>query len=437
MDLIAIAFVFSFLVFFHELGHFLAAKLMGVRVERFSIGFPPRLFGKKIGDTDYCISAIPFGGYVKMSGMIDESLDKDTTGADYEFNSKPVWKRVVIITAGVIMNFIIAIVIMTSLNYTKGKSILPYTEIGAVGKKGVSQKVGFQVKDKIIAINGVGVHTWNSVNKEFINNLNNNINFIVERDGQEITLKYEKQWFAEEKGEILDLAPMPSSKIGEVVSGMPAAEAGMQSGDHIIEIDGANVYNWLDLTKEIRKYPGDSINIKWERNGEIFSAIMSPAPSTETDSSGAMITVGKIGVGYYFEYTPISFSEAVETGFTVTIEMIGLNIKALGWIITGTKSAKEIIGGPIMIAKLAGEAAESGWDNYWAFIAYLSAILAFFNILPIPALDGGHLVILMIEGVRRKPLSVNTVVRIQQVGMAILLTFIVLVLYVDISRIFF
>jgi regulator of sigma E protease len=437
MDLLAVAFVFSFLVFFHELGHFLAAKLMGVRVERFSIGFPPRIFGKKIGDTDYCISAIPFGGYVKMSGMIDESLDKETTGADYEFNSKPVWKRVVIITAGVIMNFIIAIVIMTSLNYSLGKSILPYTEIGAVGTEGIAEKVGFKVKDKIIAVNGVSVNTWNDINKEFIKNLNNDIRFLVERQGQSLFLDYNKEWFAEEKGELLDLAPMPSSKIGEVKPGMPASEAGMQSGDKIIEIAGVGVSNWMELTNEIRKYPGDSITVKWVRNGKILSAVMSPALSTQEDSAGAMITVGKIGVGYYYDHTPISFSEAVASGFTGTIDMIALNIRGLGWILTGVKPAKDVIGGPIMIAKLAGEAAESGWDNYWAFIAYLSAILAFFNILPIPALDGGHLIILFIEGIRRKPLSVNTVVRIQQVGMAILLTFIVLVLYVDISRIFF
>ena len=435
MDIFYIAFVFSFLVFFHELGHFLAAKLMGVRVERFSIGFPPRVFGKKIGDTDYCISAIPFGGYVKMSGMIDESLDKETTGADYEYNSKPVWKRVIIITAGVVMNFIIAIVIMTFLNYSQGMKILPYTEIGAVGNKGVAQKVGFKVNDKILTINGVEVYNWSDVNKEFINNLNKDIRFSIIRDNQTINLDYKKEWFAEEKGEILDLVPMPSSKIGEVVQGMPASEAGMQTGDQIIEIAGIGVSNWMELTKEIRKYPGDSINVKWKRNEEIFSAYMSPSPATETDTSGAMSTVGKIGVSYFYEHVPMSFDEAILSGFTDTFGMIGLTVRGMGWVLTGIKPAKEVLGGPIAIAKMATEAAESGWQGYWSFIAYLSAVLAFFNILPIPALDGGHLVILFIEGIRRKPLPVNTVIKIQQVGMAILLTFIVLVLYIDFSRI--
>ena len=130
---LAIIFVFGLLVLIHELGHFLAAKWMGVRVERFSIGFPPRLFGKKIGDTDYCISAIPLGGYVKMSGMIDESMDTETTGADYEFNSKPVWKRFVIIIAGVVMNFFLAVFILSALNFARGEKVTPYTEIGIIG----------------------------------------------------------------------------------------------------------------------------------------------------------------------------------------------------------------------------------------------------------------------------------------------------------------
>ena len=152
-SIIAVIFVFGLLVLIHELGHFLAAKWMGVRVERFSIGFPPRLFGRKIGETDYCVSAIPLGGYVKLAGMIDESLDTQTSGADYEFNSKPVGKRIVIITAGVVMNFLLAIFVLTLLNFFTGEKIIPSTEIGGVGKSGIAIKVGFKVGDTIKAIN--------------------------------------------------------------------------------------------------------------------------------------------------------------------------------------------------------------------------------------------------------------------------------------------
>jgi regulator of sigma E protease len=149
ITILAIIFVFGILVLIHELGHFLAAKWMGVRVERFSIGFPPRLFGRKIGDTDYCISAIPIGGYVKMSGMIDESMDTKLTGADYEFNSKPVWKRMIIIVAGVVMNLLLAILVLTILNYVQGEKITPFTEIGIVGSEGISQRIGWVKSDTV------------------------------------------------------------------------------------------------------------------------------------------------------------------------------------------------------------------------------------------------------------------------------------------------
>ena len=196
---LAIIFVFGLLVLIHELGHFLAAKWMGVRVERFSIGFPPRLFGKKIGDTDYCISAIPLGGYVKMSGMIDESLDGTLTGADYEFSSKPVWQRIVIITAGVVMNFLLAILILTMVNFIEGEQIAPTTTIGFVGKGGIAQKIGFKKGDEILSIQGEDVHSWNDIQAAFIEHLNERINFRVLRDGKPLNLLYKKEWFKEKK----------------------------------------------------------------------------------------------------------------------------------------------------------------------------------------------------------------------------------------------
>ncbi len=437
MSFLAIIFVFGLLVLIHEFGHFIAAKMMGVRVERFSIGFPPRLFGKKIGDTDYCISAIPLGGYVKMSGMIDESMDTETTGADYEFNSKPVWKRVVIISGGVIMNFILAVLVLTFLNYSKGKSVLPYTEIGLVGSGGTAAKIGFHPGDKILAVNGRPVETWNQIHERFLEGLNDDIVFKVQRGEQTLSLTFKKEWFNEENSEQLDMAPNLPSKVGAVSPGMPAGKAGLMRGDEIIEIAGVPVADWMDMTEEIRKYPGKEITIKYLRNGQEMVAAIKPVEVLETDSSGAQITVGKIGIGFYSVHYPVSLGEAIEEGFNGTFAMIGMNARAIWWWISGTKSAREIIGGPIMIAKMAGDAAEAGWDQLWYLIAALSAVLAFFNILPIPALDGGHLLLLIIEGIRRKPLSTRAKMTIQQVGMAVLLTFIVFVIYVDLKRLFF
>lgn len=436
ISFLAIIFVFGVLVLIHELGHFLAAKWMGVRVERFSIGFPPRLFGKKIGDTDYCVSAIPFGGYVKMSGMVDESMDTTITGADYEFSSKPVWKRTIIITAGVIMNFILAVLVLTVLNYVQGERVIPSTEIGVVGTNGIAKKVGFKTGDQIIAINGVEINTWDGVQREFLKNLNREINFKINRNGEIITLQYRKEWFKEKNAEYLDIWYMPSARVGNVRPDMPAGKVGLKSGDEIVEIAGTKIKNWQEMTRVIRVHPSDTVTIQWQREGQLLSASIVPASVEEKDSTGVQ-RVGKIGIEPYFEHHEVSLPRAVWNGINGTIGLIGLNIKGLWWVFSGTKSAKEVIGGPIMIAKMAGDAAEAGWEALWTLIAALSAILAFFNILPIPALDGGHLLFLGIEGIIGKPVSVKVRLVVQQIGLAVLLTLIVFILYIDIKRLLF
>jgi regulator of sigma E protease len=437
LSFLAVILVFGIIVMVHELGHFIAAKIMGVRVEKFSIGFPPRLFGKKIGDTDYCISAIPLGGYVKMAGMLDESMDTKTTGADYEFTSKPVWKRIVIIVAGVVMNFILAIVILTIINFRQGETIIPTTEIGFIGQDGIAERIGFKVGDRILSVNDVQVSTWNEWEDQVLNNLNSDIIYTVDRNGQTLNLLFKKEWFREEKAEIPDIGWMPPAKVGEVVDDMPAAELGLQRGDVITEINGEKINNWLDMTEVIRRHPEDSIRLNWRRDGDSYSSYIIPTAVEENDSSGAVIKIGKIGVGQYLDRRPISFQMAIVKGIDRTIQLVNLNMKAIWWVVTGTKSAREILGGPITIANMASEAAAVSWGYLWSLIAALSAMLAFINILPIPALDGGHLMLLIIEGIKGKPLTVKTKLAIQQVGMAILFTLIILIFYVDIKRYWF
>ena len=436
-NFLAIVFVFGLLVLIHELGHFLAAKWMGVRVEKFSIGFPPKLFGKKIGDTEYCVSAIPLGGYVKMSGMIDESMDGEITGADYEFNSKPVWKRVVIIVAGVVMNLFLAILILSVMSYSRGEKVFPTTEIGYVGTKGVTQKVGFAVGDKIVAVNGVAISSWNEFLQNFLSHLNQDIVFEVVRDDRRVELIYKQEWFREKEAEYLDLSWMPPARIGDVLNDSPAQTAGFINGDEIIDINGSPVSNWDEMTKLIRIHPEEEITIDYKRAGKLLSTRITPDKYEESDSTGNLVAIGKIGVGVYYERHEVSLPGAVANGFKGTFALISLNMNGLWWVISGAKSASEVIGGPIMIAKMANDAAAEGWGSLWNLIAALSAILAFFNILPIPALDGGHLVFLLIEAVTRKPVSTRAKIMVQQVGMAILLTLIVFILYIDIRRLLF
>ncbi len=437
INILAIIFVFSILIIIHELGHFLAARWMGVRVERFSIGFPPTIFRKKIGQTDFQVGAIPLGGYVKMAGMLDESMDAEMTGAEDEFNSKPVWRRIVIITAGVVMNLFLAILILTLLNFFQGERIRPYTTIGVVADSGVGAKIGFKPGDRIIAVNGQEVNTWEDIESLYIDGLNSDIHFLVERDGKRMDLLYKKEWFSQKQGEMLDIAPLIPGKVGDLVPDMPAAQIGLQKGDQIIRIGEVKINSWQELTREIQAYPGKPVQLKWLRGKDTLSATITPQAVPETGPNGETKEVGRIGIYYYFEHRDIGLFNSLVLGVKNTFQLIHLNIRGLWWVISGAKSATEVIGGPIMIAKMAGDAARTGWVSLWYLIAALSSILAFFNILPIPALDGGHLFFLLIEGAMGRPLSMKARIKIQQIGMAILLTFIILILYVDISRLLF
>jgi regulator of sigma E protease len=437
INIVAIIFVFSVIVVIHELGHYLAARWMGVRVEKFSIGFPPSVYSRKIGDTTFSIGAIPLGGFVKMAGFIDESLDENTTGAPDEFNSKPVWRRVIIIVAGVIMNLILAVVIMSALNYVEGERIIPYTTVGWVGDGGIAQKIGLQKNDRIISINDVQVTTWNDIGSTFIDNLGNDITFKIERNGTVLQLNYPKEWFSEEKAELLDIAPIFPAKVGEVNVDMPAYNVGLKKGDEIISLGGAPVANWEEMTEIIRQYPDQEIPIQWKRDNQIYEGFIRPQAFEEKTPSEGIIKVGKIGIGQFYEHRDVGLLRAVSNGFSNTYNLITLNVRAIFWVLSGTKSAKEVIGGPIMIAKMAGDAAQAGWTYLWYLIAALNAMLAFFNILPIPALDGGHLFFLILEGIMGRPLSAKARVRVQQIGMALLLTFLVFILYVDLNRILF
>ena len=437
INLLAIVFVFSLLIIIHELGHFLAARWMGVRVERFSIGFPPVIYRKKIGETEFQISAIPLGGYVKMSGMLDESMDAEVTGADYEFSSKPVWRRIIIITAGVVMNLFLAILILTLLNFFEGQRILPYTVVGTVPDSSIGAKVGFMPGDKILAVNDRDVSTWDEITEQYVENLNDDIVFLVERNGKRISLVYKREWFYEKQGEILDILPFIPAKVGDVIPDMPADLAGLHKGDVIIQIGDVAVKSWQDLTGQIQAYPDKPVQIKWLRGGDTLSAVITPQKFKEKTPQGEEKEVGRIGIYYYSEHRDIGLLSSIVLGVKNTFQLIHMNIRGLWWVISGAKSATEVIGGPIMIAKMAGDAAKTGWTNLWYLIAALSSILAFFNILPIPALDGGHLFFLLIEAVMGRPLSAKVRIKIQQIGMAILLTFIILILYVDISRLLF
>ncbi|HHM01848.1 MAG TPA: PDZ domain-containing protein, partial [Caldithrix abyssi] len=242
---------------------------------------------------------------------------------------------------------------------------------------------------------------------------------------------------SEKKGEQLGISPMFPARVGDVRPDMPAASIGLTRGDVITELNGRPVNSWQEMTEIIRANPGKAIQIKWRHDGIEREGSITPVVKNTVSKDGVESTYGMIGIGVYLEKEPVSLSEAIAYGIRQPFVIIDFNIKGLWWWMSGVKTADETLGGPLMIAKMAGEAAEAGWVTLFSLIAALSSVLAFFNILPIPVLDGGHLFLLLIEAVTRKPLSVKTRLRVQQAGMALLLFFIIFVLYVDVNRLLF
>lgn len=346
---LATIFVLGILVFLHEFGHFIVAKIVGIRVERFSIGFPPRLFGKKIGETDYCVSLIPIGGYVKMAGMVDESLDTEITGEPWEFQSKSFLQKFATIAAGPFMNYVIAIVVFTGLTLSMG--------------------VG-EVKDSTIA---------------------------------------------------------------QVSPGMPAEQAGIRPGDKIVALNGQEVSTWGEMTKIIHARPGEDIKVDWIHDGEKKEAVIH-TKAAKLPIDGKIKTVGLIGIGPKLYMKKVGPLTAIRSGWLRTWEMTKLVGYSVWMLATGKASLRDI-GGPIIIAKMAGESARSGFPTLLGFLAFISLNLAILNVFPIPGLDGGHLIFITIEAIRGRPVPTKTKMVIQQVGMFILLALIVFVIFNDLYNI--
>jgi regulator of sigma E protease len=342
------------MIFVHELGHFLAAKLFRIRVERFSIGYPPRLIGKKVGDTDYCISAIPFGGYVKIAGMVDESLDRQALSEapkPWEYRAKPWIQKAAVILAGPSMNIVFAFIVFSLITLSYG----------------VPEQV-------------------------------------------------------------------PGTTVGRVLPGTPAEEAGLIAGDMIVSVGDEPVETWEDMTTIIHRAPGKLLTVTWMRNDSLYQASITPRRE-KYDPMGDDREVGRIGVGPVFEIQPIALGTALLIGGETVIDFTGMIFVSLKKLILREESIRSL-GGPVFIAQLAGETARSGFGAFVGFMAFLSLNLGILNLLPIPVLDGGHMVFLGVEGIIRRPIPLKLKLAIQQVGMVLILGLMLFVVYNDILRIF-
>ena len=439
--LLAFILILGAAVVIHEFGHFIVAKLFGIRVETFSAGFGPRLFGKKIGHTDYRISAIPLGGYVKLGG--DESnAPLEGEGAtdippEEMFNLRPRWQRILVALAGPVMNVITALTIPLVGAMMYGIPATPAPVVSSMISNGAAATAGLQRGDKIVSFNGVENPKWDTIRGDALLSPNQPLPVIVERNGQRL-LKTITPTAHTEDGEtagLLDFVPdygdLPVV-VREVEANTPAAEAGLQPGDRILAVSGQPVKSAEQVTQFIRDNKGKPITLTVNRNGQ----------QVDVTATARKLSDGRERLGFRpDEEIPLhkaGLAAAAAYAVNSNLEILRLTGKAVGQVFTGQRSARNTLSGPVGIYKAASNSVEKfGWSGFFTMLGFLSLNLGIFNLLPIPVLDGGAIFLLLIEGVLATvglKLSMRIRERIQQVGFVMVILLMVFVITNDLLK---
>ncbi|NQV73865.1 RIP metalloprotease RseP [bacterium] len=440
------------LVFIHELGHFLFAKLFKMRVEKFSVGFPPKIIGTTIGETEYVLGLTPLGGYVKIVGMVDESMDTDQLSEEpqpYEFRAKPVWQRILVITGGVLFNIILAALIFISLTALYGKSYVPPTGAVQVVEGSVAHTMGLRTGDLISAVNGKPVDTLEGLGGLEELMLADPLIIDVVRDGVIESFQGPSDIMTQmnQQGSGGFGVRFDPAIVGYVSPDSPANTAGLVPGDHIVAIGDSTVSFFSDMAGYLLALEGNEFTLRFVRPDSVTGAI-SPelirAPDSLQAVGGTTFEVNLAAANSSGQYL-IGITQAVHVKEYGIVQSVGVGLSetwlqtrlvasSLKRIFVGQDNFRENIGGPVMIAKVTKEAADMGAPFFWNIVAMLSITLAIINILPIPALDGGHLVFLIYEGIFRREPSLKIRMLLQQIGMFVLLAFMVFVIFNDLLK---
>ena len=430
---VAFLILIGFLIWFHELGHFLIAKLFGVKVEVFSIGFGPPLIAKKFGDTVYQLASVPLGGYVKLYGE-EEKLEDPRA-----FSSKPPWQKILIAFGGPLFNIVLTIFLLTVVFYV-GVDVPKYMKgpplVGYVDKSSWAERAGLRAGDKILQIGDFRIEKWEDIRKAIVESAlskGEKITLKVEREGKVITLTTEapKLETGRENPGINPLIEPVVGKVFREIPGLgpsPAYQIGLKEGDRILRVNGVPVESWHKAVEFIRSGKGNPIRLTLERQGKVIEKEVVPAtdPRTKKPVLGIAPRVETLKEKH-------SLSESVELAVNRTWELTVLTFKVLGGLLTGEVSIKTL-GGPIAIAQFAGQAAQSGIVPYISSMAFISLQLGIFNLLPLPILDGGLILLFLIEMFRRKPLPEKFKEYWQRVGFALIVSLMVFVVINDILR---
>lgn len=404
------ALVLGVLVFVHELGHFLVAKWLGVRVLSFSIGMGPRLFGFQKGGTDYRISILPLGGFVRMAGDSPDATDRQ--GRSDEFLEKTWWARALITAAGPFANLVLAFLINVAV-YLIGVRTPDFpSTVGHVAPASTVERVGLREWDKIVTLDGRPARTMRQL-ATAVDHVEGtkggaSVPLQVSRGGQIVNLTLERRdapRFAEE------LDWNTGTVIGRVFLGLPAYQAGLREGDEILSVDGARVTNWNDLSSKIRRSPDAPLSLQIRRGRETF-------PITVKTTADSVIGISLPETITTIERFPVP--EAISLGVRQTLYAAGQIYQGLWGFVTNPVKLSSSVAGPIAIAQVARDQARSGLDQLLSFASFISVALMAMNLLPIPILDGGHVLFAILEGIRRRPLSFRTQAAFQRVGLAVL-----------------
>ena len=425
---LAFVFVIGVLVFVHELGHFMAARRIGIRVLTFSVGFGPKLLTTRRGDTEYCVSVIPLGGYVKMAG---ENLDDNHTGADDEFMSKSKWERFQVLIMGPVMNVVFAIVVMTFVLYN-GTQIPVYQDmppvVGSVVEDSVAEVVGIQVGDQILSVEGTPTETWSDLFVAVMPRAQRELSVVVRgTNGQPRTLRMTPDSQTEFQIGDLGVGPVMEPQILSVNSGEPADQVGLQVDDVIAAIDGESLSR-EDLIARIQGSAGKPLMLTIRRGQTRREVEVTPALVGD---------IGMIGAGlapYAFRVVEPGFGEAFVLSLEENYEWSGMIFQILGGMFTAETSPKQLVG-PVGIAQMSGDMAEIGFVTLLSLMSMLSLNLGILNLLPVPILDGGHIMIMALEGVSRHDFSIQAKERMLLVGFVMLMTLMVTVMYNDLTRV--
>lgn len=427
------------LVTVHEFGHFLAARMFGMRVEKFYLFFDAfniRLYSRKKGETEYGIGWLPLGGYVKISGMVDESLDKDqikTPPQPWEFRAKPAWQRLIVLLGGIIMNLILGLLIAAMSLLYYGDSYLPNEAVNkgyGVYAGELGREMGFQNGDKVLSLNGKVPQDWQDVyDPSFLMADKHEVR--IRRGAQDTTLllpaNFAERIMEKGKGPGAFLDVLSTFSVSGVQAGMGAANAGVKQGDSLLAVNGKDATFYQVFREELQKNSGKKIRLSVLRKDSIMQM------EAMVDAQGMLgIQVAMTSYRNMMAVHRYGLFQSIATGTERAFNTLTQNARGLAMVVSGQVKAKNALQGPVGIATMYGSV--WNWERFWSLTGILSLVLAMMNLLPIPALDGGHVVFTLWEMITGRPVNEKVLMVMQMIGMALIGALIVFIFWNDISR---